>query len=77
MFSFYKCETQTKHAVCSVKGFTIGPSLGDSLPESSLFVGGIDELLEVKDEHDHKAFFIFYWNDSHKAGSTGPYWHKR
>lgn len=69
------CFTQMKR-VWTVKGFTVSPSLGDSLPESSPLVRGINELLEVKDEHDNKAFFIFYGDNPHQAGSAGSCGHK-
>ena len=52
--------------------FTVNPSLGYSLPEARFFECGINQLLEVEDEHDDKAFLVFDRDNVHQAGSAGP-----
>ena len=48
------------------------PALGQPLPESTLFVRGVQQLLEVEDEHDDAAVLVLHWNHVHPARQTGP-----
>lgn len=57
----------------NIKGLTVNPSLGNSLPEARFLERTINQLLEVEDEHDDVPFLVFHRDDVHLARSAGPY----